>query len=220
MRLPLVVALGLGIAGANLGAAHPLGAQDPRLTVVAPPRERATVEGPRIITMGVLGAPKLQEFIRAGFPARLRYRIDLWSRTRGFDDLEANAEWVFIVEYNQLDKTYTVQRQLGDRLVPSGPYHTVADLQTALATPFEAPVRAPASRKRMYYHVVLEIEKISVSDLDELQAWLRGELKPATQGNQNVGTAIGRGLQSLFLRLLGGENPRYEDQSETFTPVR
>ena len=208
----------MGFAGANLIVAHPLGAQDPRLAVVAPARERATVEGPRVITTGVLGAPKLQEFIRGGFPARLRYRIDLWSRTRGFDDLEANAEWVFIVEYDQLEKTYTVRRQVGAQLVPSGPYHTIGELQSALATPFEAPIRAPATPRRMYYHVVLEIEKISLSDLDELQAWLRGELKPATRGQQNVGTAIGRGLTSLMLRMLGGENPRYEAQSETFTP--
>jgi hypothetical protein len=216
VRLSPLVALVVGIASAVL----PVAAQDPRLTVLAPPRERATIEGPRVITTGVLGAQKQQEFIRAGFPARLRYRIDLWSRSRGFDDLEANAEWIFIVEYDQLQRTYTVKRQAGDRLVPSGPYQTIADVQRALATPFEAPVRAPATQKRMYYHVVLDIEKISLSDLDELQAWLRGELKPATQGDQNVGTAIGRGLQSLFLRLLGGENPRYEAQSETFTPVR
>lgn len=219
MRLSPFLALVTGFAGANLLGTHSLGAQNPRLAVIAPPRDRATIEGPRIVTTGVLGAPKLQEFIRGGFPARLRYRIDLWSRTRGFDDLEANAEWVFIVEYNQLEKTYTVQRQAGDRLVPSGPYHTIAEVQRALATPFEAPVRAPATPKRMYYHVVLEIEKISLSDLDELQAWLRGELKPAARGNQNVGTAIGRGLQSLFLRMLGGEDPRYEAQSETFTPT-
>ena len=199
--------------------ANPLPAQAPRLVVTAPAKGRETLDGPIIRTTGVLGDSKLQEFIRSGFPARLHYRIELWSRTRGFDDLEANAEWIFIVDYDQLQRTYTIRRQAAERLVPSGPYATIAEVETALATPFEAPVRARPSQKRMYYHAVLEIEKISLSDLDELQAWLNGELRPATRGQRNAGSALIRGLQTVILRMLGGENPRYEARSETFTPL-
>ena len=70
----------------------------------------------------------------------------------------------------------------------------------------------------MYYHAVLEIEKLSLSDLDELNAWLSGELRPATRGQRNPGTALARGFQTLMLRMLGGENPRYEARSKTFVP--
>lgn len=218
MRRLLLFALVAGLTFLSPAAAHSRIVQTPRLIVTAPPDARATVEGPRITTTGVLNDSKLQEFIRSGFPARLHYRIELWSRKRGFDDPEANAVWVFLVEYDQLQRTYTIKRQAGDRLVASGPYRTIAEVQAALATPFEAPVRAPNSGQRMYYHVVLEIEKLSLSDLDELEAWLRGELKPATQGQRNPGTALIRGFQTLILRMLGGENPRYEASSETFTP--
>jgi hypothetical protein len=212
---PLVALLaGLTVVGPT--AAHPLGAQTPRLVVTAPPKERATVEGPRITTTGVLGDSKLQQFIRSGFPARLHYRIELWTSKQGFDTREAGAEWVIIVAYDQLQHTYTIRRQAGDRLIASGPYQTIAEVEAAIATPMEAPIRAPASKRRFYYHAVLEIEKVSVSDLDELNAWLSGELRPATRGERNPGTSFARGLKTLMLRMLGGENPRYEARSGTF----
>jgi hypothetical protein len=214
--LLLTIVAGLALAGS--AAAHPVAAQPARLTITVPPRGRETMQGPTVITAGVLSNSKLQEFIRSGFPARLHYRVELWSRTRGFDNREANAEWVFIVEYQQLEQTYTLSRQVGNRLIPSGPYKTMAEVQTALAAPFEAPVRAPNLKQRMYYHAVLEIEKISLSDLDELEAWLRGELQPATRGERNPGTALWRGIQTIALRMLGGENPRYEARSDTFGP--
>ena len=217
MRLRLILTLLAGLTIVGSAAAHPLSAQAPRLAVTVRGL-RPVLEGPRISTSGVLGDSKLQEFIRSGFPARLHYRIDLWTRTRGFDTREANAEWIVIVDYDQLQRTYTIRRQAGDRLIPSGPYRTIPDVEAALAVPFEAPVRAPNSNQRMYYHVVLEIEKLSLSDLDELEAWLRGELKPATRGERNPGTAFMRGVQTVILRMLGGENPRYEARSETFTP--
>jgi hypothetical protein len=218
VRPRLLLALVAGLTVVSPAAAHSNAAQAPRLAVTPPPEERASVEGPRITTTGVLSDSKLQEFIRSGFPARLHYRIELWSRKQGFDDRLASAVWIFFVDYDQLQRTYTIRRQAGDRLIPSGPYRTIAEVQAALATPFEAPVRAPNSRQRMYYHVVLEIEKLSLSDLDELEAWLRGELTPATRGQRNPGTALIRGVQTLFLRMLGGENPRYEASSATFTP--
>jgi len=218
VRILLAVTLVLTLTG-SLGPGERVAAvQSPRLSVNAPSGERATAEGPRIATSRVLDDPKLEQFINSGFPARLHYRIDLWSRKQFFDNREAGAEWIVTVEFDRLQRTYTVRRQVGDRLVPSGTYRTFADVEAAIALPFEAPVRAPRSGQRMYYHLVLEIQKVSLSDLDELEAWLRGELKPATRGQRNPGTALARGFQTLMLRMLGGENPRYEARSETFTP--
>ena len=191
--------------------------QAPRLAVAAPAAERASIEGPRIITSGALDDRKLEQFINSGFPARLRYRIDLWSRKQFFDNREATAEWIVTVEFDQLQRTYRVRRQVGDRLVPSGTYRTFSEVEASIAAPFEAPIRASRNGQRMYYHIILEIQKVSLSDLDALEAWLRGELKPATRGQRNPGTALARGFQTLMLRMLGGENPRYEARSETFT---
>jgi hypothetical protein len=218
VRILLAVALALTFTG-PMGPGGRLAAlQSPRLTVSAPADDRATVEGPRITTHGVLDDSKLEQFINSGFPARLHYRIDLWARRQFFDNRVTGAEWIVIVEFDQLQRTYTVRRQVGERLVPSGTYSSFVEMQAAIAAPFEAPVRAPRNGQRMYYHLVLDIQKVSLSDLDELEAWLRGELKPATRGQRNPGTALARGFQTLMLRMLGGENPRYEARSETFTP--
>lgn len=218
MRLLLAVAAALTLAAPSGADERLVAVQSARLAVTAPSPDRAALDGPMITTAGVLEDRKLEEFITSGFPARLRYRIDLWSRKQFFDNREAGAEWVVTVEFDQLQKTYTVRRQVGDRLVPSGTYREFAEVKAAIAAPFEAPVRAPRNGQRMYYHIILEIQKVSQSDLDALEAWLRGELQPATRGQRNPGTAVARGFQTLFLRMLGGENPRYEARSDTFTP--
>ena len=217
MRILLGVTFALGLTSPLPPTGTLAGLQPPRLAVAAPPGERASVEGPRITTSGALDDPKLEQFINSGFPARLRYKIDLWSRKQFFDNREAGAEWIVTVEFDQLQRTYTVRRQVGTRLVPSGTYSTFSEVEASIAAPFEAPIRAPRNGQRMYYHIVLEIQKVSLSDLDALEAWLRGELKPATRGERNPGTALARGFQTLMLRMLGGENPRYEARSETFT---
>ena len=218
MRLFLAVAATLTLSAPSGSDERLVALQSARLSVTAPAADRAALEGPMITTAGVLEDRKLEEFITSGFPARLHYRIDLWSRKQFFDNREAGAEWVVIVEFDQLQRTYSISRQVGDRLVPSGTFRTFAEVKAAIAAPFEAPVRAPRNGQRMYYHLVLEIQKVSLSDLDALQGWLRGELQPATRGQRNPGTALARGFQTLMLRMLGGENPRYEARSETFTP--
>ena len=218
MRVFLAVVAAVTLAGPPRPDERLATVQSARLAVIAPPDERAALDGPMITTSGVLEDRKLEEFVNSGFPARLRYRIDLWSRKQFFDNREAGAEWVVVVEFDQLRRTYSIRRQVGDRLVPSGTFQTFAEVKAAIATPFEAPVRAPRNGRRMYYHIVLEIQKVSLSDLDALEAWLRGELQPATRGQRNPGTALARGFQTLMLRMLGGEDPRYEARSETFTP--
>jgi hypothetical protein len=61
--------------------------------------------------------------------------------------------------------------------------------------------------------VQAELQTLDVSDLDELERWLRGEASPAVRGKRNPGTAITRGVRSLASRLLGGEVRRLEARS-------
>jgi hypothetical protein len=83
---------------------------------------------------------------------------------------------------------------------------------------FSAPI-SPAKRgQRSYYNLVLEIETLSLTELDEVEQWLRGEVKPAVRGKKNPGTAVSRGVRTLMVRLLGGERRRYEARSGTFRP--
>ena len=68
------------------------------------------------------------------------------------------------------------------------------------------------------YNVVLDVETLSLTELDEVEQWLRGELKPAVRGKKNPGTAVSRGVRTLMIRLLGGEKRRYEARSGAFKP--
>ena len=59
---------------------------------------------------------------------------------------------------------------------------------------------------------------LSVNDLDELERWLRGELRPAVRGDRNPGTALERGARTLLVRVLGGERRRYAARTGKFVP--
>jgi len=58
---------------------------------------------------------------------------------------------------------------------------------------------------------------LSLRDLDEVERWLRGDLRPAIHGERNPGTAVTNGLRTLFLHLIGAQRRHYEARSKPFT---
>ena len=70
--------------------------------------------------------------------------------------------------------------------------------------------------RRYYYSLVLDVETLSVSDLDQLERWLRGELQPAVRGKRSPLSALREGFGTLLSRVLGGETRHYESRSGTF----
>jgi hypothetical protein len=186
------------------------------IDVSLPPTSSAVPGGPVIRTANIIADGELRKLLQNGFPAHLHYRVDLWSRSGWFDDIEATIEWDMLVRYEPLTKTYRVARYIGDRAENLGRFERYEDAQAVIARPYQAPLPARRGRSRQYYIVALEVEVVSMSDLDELERWLRGELRPAVRGKRNPGTALGRGVSTLATRLLGGEKRRYEQRTETF----
>jgi hypothetical protein len=86
----------------------------------------------------------------------------------------------------------------------------------AVEKPVRVSISAPQDRSRQYYVVTLDVETLSANDLDETLRWLRGELRPAVRGEGNIGTAIGRGVRRLFIRLVGAERRNLQARSATF----
>ncbi len=172
--------------------------------------------GPVIRTANIIADRELQKLLQNGFPANLHYRADLWSRGGLFDDVKSSVEWDVLVRYEPLTKTYRVARYVGGQAENLGRFERYEDAQAVVARPFQPRIPARRSRDRQYYIVTLDVEVLSMSDLDEIDRWLRGELRPAVRGKRNPGTALGRGLARLTTRLLGGENRRYEQRTETF----
>jgi hypothetical protein len=207
------------MAFAATAGALPLQAQrGVQLEVVAPPRAQLTTTGPAVTARGVLADRELRDLLRSGFPARLYFRVELWSSGGFFNDLERQVDWHVIVLYDPLEQLYRVARIVGEGVTSLGTYSDVTAAEAALSLPFRPPITVPRRDERLYYRAKLDVEMLSLSDLDEVERWLRGELRPAVRGQRNPGTALTRGVRTLLVRLLGGERRHYEVRTGTFRP--
>lgn len=177
----------------------------------SPPRGAAVRAG------GLLGGAKIRELMRSGFPAALSFRLELW-RTGGlFNELESSTNWNVLVRYDPYSQQYLVVRRQGAAFEEDfGGFPTIQAAEAVLAQPFPVPLQPRRSGTRYYYNLVVDIEALSVSDLDELERWLRGELRPAVRGKRAPIPALRRGLGTLLSRVLGGETLHYEARSGTF----
>jgi hypothetical protein len=171
------------------------------------------VEGlaPRVTVTDVLADGALRDAVESGLPLRLRFRVELW-RDEWFDDLVGQAAWTVVLAYEPLEATYLAGPAERDGL---GRYATWTDARVALERAY-APALRPEAGGRYYYLAFLEIETLSLSDLDELERWLRGELEPAVRGGRSVGEAVGTGVKRLLIRVLDLPARRYEARSDRF----
>lgn len=202
-----------------LAAATPVAAQSsPRVEVALPAQPGR--DAPRVRAIGVLEDRRLRDLLRSGFPTRLHFRTELWSTGGWLNDLEGSAEWDVVVAYDPLASTYEIVRLVGDRATLLGRYGDVAQAERALERAYAPSIRVPRKGRRYYYHVRVAVVPMSLSDLDEVERWLRGEFRPAVRGERNPGTALGRGLGHLFVRLIGGEGRELEARSATFVAPR
>jgi len=158
----------------------------------------------------VLNDAALEEATRSGLPVRLRARVELW-RDGFFDDLEATANWSAVLLYEPLDKVFIVRGPDG----AAQRYPTYSSARSAIEREVPLTVR-PGRGGRYYYLAQLEIETLSLSDLEELERWLQGELGPAVGGDRSVTSAVSEGAKRLLIRLLGLPARRLEARSERF----
>lgn len=192
----------------------------PGVEIELPEASRLASEGPLVRARQVLGDARMRELLSSGFPARLSYRVELWSSERWFDELHATAEWEVLVRWRGTDQRYEVIQRIGERTLSLGAFAALADAESAASRPLRVPLVPPAGNRRYYYQATLTVRTLSVSDLDEVNAWLNGELRPSLRGDRNPGTALTRGLRALTTRLLGGERREYGARTSTFRPTR
>ena len=198
--------------------AVPAEAQKPQIGFVMPEASALSVEPPSVRSSRLLTDGPMLDLLRNGFPARLHYRVERWTTGGWFDDIAAEAEWDVVVRYDALSQLFQVYRVVKRNTASLGTFANINDAEAAFDTPFPVPIRPPKRGERSYYVLVVEIETLSLTELDEVEQWLRGELKPAVRGKKNAGTAVGRGVRTVMVRILGGEKRRYETRSGTFRP--
>jgi hypothetical protein len=206
----LLLAVGL-LSASTLGAQKKV-----RVEVLPPPQNGWADDAPLVSSAGLLADASMRDLLANGFPARLHYRLERWVDGRWFDDLKATSEWDVIVKYDVLGKKYQVVRVVNKKAQSLGDFATLEDASSAAEAPYRTTISLPRKGQRGYYNLLLDVETLSLSDLDEVERWLRGELKPAVSGKKNPGTALGRGVRTLVVRLLGGEKRHYEARTGTF----
>lgn len=208
LRLLLTVAL---LSASTLGAQRRV-----RVEVLPPLQNAWADDAPFVSSAGLLTDASMRDLLANGFPARLHYRLERWVNGRWFDDLKAASEWDVIVKYDVLSKRYQVARVANKKPQSLGEYATVEEAAGAAEAPYQTKIALPQKGQRGYYNLLLNVETLSLSDLDEVERWLRGELRPAVRGEKNPGTALTRGVRTVVVRLLGGEKRHYEARSGTF----
>jgi hypothetical protein len=193
-------------------------AQSPSVEIIAPAKEALTTERPFVRTAGIVTAPHTAELIRNGFPARLHYKMERWSAGTFVNDVKSTVEWEVIVEYDALAERFHVIRATNDRATLLGVFETLKDADAKIAEPLRVAIGLPKKGEKTYYTVKLDVEAMSLSDLDEVRRWLNGELRPAVRGRRNPGTAVTSGVRMLFVRLLGGERVQYQANTGVLRP--
>lgn len=154
----------------------------------------------------------MRDLVRSGFPAQLHYRLELWRKGGLFDDRESHQEWDVVIQYDPSAQRYRVLRRQNDKVDDLGSYATLTTARVLLERPTRSTLVPENEGARYYYTLTLDLEALSVSDMDELGRWLRG-----TRGG-TAASAIGTGMRTLMLRLLGGEKRHYDGKSVSFVP--
>jgi hypothetical protein len=173
---------------------------------------------PLVKSVHILGDREIREMLHSGFPARLHYRLELWGAGGFFDDLKRQIEWDVIVRYNPLKRRYTAARIEGDHITALGSFDNLDPIEDLLSHAAQPTFVVPDSHDKFYYNLVLDVQMLSVSDLDEVEHWLKGDLGPAVHGEKSPGTALGRGAKTFITKILGGQDKHYEARSKVFRP--
>jgi hypothetical protein len=192
-------------------AAAPADSMPQRPPLLAIAQDPASGFRPVLSVGPVLASAQLENAARSGVPVRVRIRVELW-RDRFFDQLVDSTSWSTIIVFEPISDQFFV------RTAPASAarrFGTFAAARTTVEAEYLLRLQPPRPG-RYYYTSSLQIETLSVSDLDELERWLQGELQPAVSGQRSVPGALGQGARRLMLRLLDLPHRRVDARSGTF----
>src|SRR6476646_8257507 len=201
----------VGSVALILGAlVSPLLAQEGgvRLGVAVAPAT-ATKEGPSVTSANLLADAKTRELLRNGFPARIHYRLELWTKGGfGGDDRADFTEWDVFVAYDPTSQLFNVRRHTMANGVNEnfGGFSSLSAVEVQFSRPYRAAM-PPNRAGSFYYNLTVDVQTLTVSDLDALEQWLRGSSAPR---RSNVFRGIWSGIGTLVSRILGGDKRKYE----------
>jgi len=210
------------LLGALLLATGPVRAQEvqdarpsPQLTVTLRRDSTGAVRPPLVTARHLMADGAFEGALRNGFPVRFAFRLSLWRNAALFDRLVQETDWEAVVVLDPVKNNYRLLRSSGAVEM----YNNLRALDSALATPFAVDLEARRNRDNRFYFVAsLTIESLSLSELEDVERWLKGDLGRAITNNGNVGNAFSRGARLVMIRLSGMPRRVLEARSEQFQP--
>jgi hypothetical protein len=155
--------------------------------------------------------------LRNGFPVRYHFGLELWRKAAFFDRLRRDAEWDAVVRLDPLTGEYDLIRSGGT----VEHFTSVRAVSRALATRFAVELLPPPGHGARYYYVArLEISSLSLTELEEVERWLTGDVGPAMKSSGNIADALANGARRLLIRFSGLPRRRLEQRSPTFDAGR
>jgi hypothetical protein len=165
---------------------------------------------PKIRIGDLFEDPALTDALHSGLPLRIRIVAELW-KDAFIDSQKGRGEWRASVIYDPLEQRYRVA--IGPS--PEVPVDSIEAVAPTLQAGFSMPLK-PDAKGRYYYIAQVEVETLSMTDLEELQRWLHGDLASAVAGDEKVETAVGRGIRRALVRMLGLPTKKFRVKSGTF----
>jgi hypothetical protein len=205
---PLAALVAAVLATAVPGELRAQEAAEPR-----PARLTFDIDEARLdLTLGdLLEDGGLRRALDQGLPLRVKLRAELW-RDGFFDRQEAAGEWGASVILDPVAREYEVAVQDVGVIARTV---TLREAARTLEAAFELGLR-PGRQARYYVLGVLEIETLSLSDLDELRRWLGGDVASAVRGEEGAENAVATGVRRIFVRALGLPARRERLRTPTF----
>ena len=168
--------------------------------------------------VGLLADSGLVRPLLSGLPLRFHFQLELWHDKFIADGLRQRTYWSLILYQEPLSGEFSLTRSWDpDR---AEWFATLAAAAQALERVYLSPMEGPPPNSGQYYYDArLEVEVLSLGDLDELEHWLRGEvLDEEGSSGSGLARALGRGIKRLFIRLIGLSARKYEARTELFRP--
>ncbi len=213
----ILLSAALAAAASAQEVSEPVPAVNPSLSLTLFPDsgrapDSVVVQAVRLLQDGVFDGA-----LRNGFPVRFHFTLELWRGALLFDRLDRNAEWDAVVRLDPLTGEYDLIRSGGT----VEHFTTMAAASRALATRFKVDLLPPRGAGARYYYVAsLDISSLSLTELEEVERWLTGDVGPAIKSRGNIADALANGARRLLIRFSGLPRRRLERRSPTFEAGR
>lgn len=163
--------------------------------------------------LDLLSEPSLLSAVHDGLPLRIRILVQLW-KNGFFDNQKGQHEWRASLVFDPLTRRYRIQSM--ERPGVEEEVNTLEEVRESFQQTLDIPLRPPEPG-RYYYMAQVEMETLSLSDLEELQKWLQGDLAAAVAGGSEVEGALSKGFRRVLVRMLGLPARRFQVQSPSFS---